>query len=270
MTEKALRNFWHAAKGFVAEVILIDNGSEQKLSVSLLEELTTSKIENINNFGFARAVNQALAVSTGEYCLLLNSDALLDEAALQTTIKYLDENQSVGIAGIKMVYPDGNIQPTCGNFPNLFNELMRFSKLSKILPGGSVIFSNKFNLKIFNNPTFIDWVSGGCMFIRRKLIDEIGLLDENFFFGVEDIDYCHRAKDAGWKNVYFPLASVVHYHSFSSGGKRSEFTQNNERIGMKYYWKKYGRIGLTGFIVNMLYLFKMFYLRIAKNLKIIK
>lgn len=264
MTTKAIEIFKKKAQNFKYEIILIDNNSTDKISAVEVERLGVRLIANQENLGFAKAVNQGMKLAKGEYVLLLNSDVLMLDDNFQQMIEFMDSEQKVGIIGPKLVHPQSkNIQASCGRFPTLTRELMKFLKLYKILPVGTMIYPNYFNRRKFIKNQEVDWVSGGCMLIRRKLIEQIGNMDEHYFFGVEDMDFCFRAKQKRWLVVFFPLYKVFHYHGLSSGGKRSLFSLKNEKTGIDYFFKKfYPQKNISRLIVGLLYKIKLFILSI--------
>ena len=231
MAEKAIRAFKENNQGIDYEIILIDNNSSQKISDEIIKELNLKYIVNGQNLGFAKAVNQGIKASGAEYILLLNSDVIVAKEAIAKLLAYLEKEKQVGIIGPKFIYPDGKNQISSGKFPNLWREFFRFTLLYKILPFG--VFN-----KDFKQIRLVDWLSGGCMLIKTELIKQIGLFDENYFFGAEDKDFCFRAKQAGWKVIYYPEAQVIHYHGFSTGGRRSVCRLEMEREAEDYFLAK--------------------------------
>lgn len=278
MTEKAIRNFLEKENGLLGEIILIDNGSAEKLDEEKFRELGINPrtkigvgvklIMNKENLGFAKAANQGIKKAGGEYILLFNSDVLIEKKAIGKMIDYMDINNKIAIMGPNMVYQNGKTQASFGNFPTLAREIMRFSMLAKILPGGTLIFKNIFTEKMFEEVGEVDWLTGGCMLLRKKALEDFGILDENYFFGVEDFDICYRAKKDGWQVVYFPLSRVVHYHGFSSGGKRSTFGLKMGERGMDYFFRKhFPRKIITRYIIKLMSKFKVMILEFIFKFK---
>ena len=246
----------------LAEVILIDNnsgdGSADYFRNKFGEEKNFRLIFNEENLGFARAVNQGLEKAGGDYLLLLNSDVFLEKSFLKL-LDYARKNPEAGILGPKMVYPDGGLQLSMGKRPGVLNEFFRLFWLYKILPWGTVTGYNFFTKNKFRNPGEVDWVSGGCFLIKKNLLREARLLDEKYFFGVEDMDYCYRAQLKGFKIIYYPKAKVIHYHGFSSGGKRSLFKLSLEKKGILDFYQKFFSKNKIGYkLIENMYNLKIY------------
>jgi GT2 family glycosyltransferase len=262
MTEKTIRAFNSHMAGFDYEIILIDNASNNKLTAEIINDLNLAYLENQKNIGFAPAVNQGLVIAKGEYVLLLNSDVIIKDESIREMITFMDTKQNVAVLGPKMSYPNGKVQASAGWFPTIRKEIWRFSMLNKVLPCGTLIYETGFNRVFFKTPQAVDWVSGGCMLIRTSALKELGLFDGNYFFGIEDWDFCHRAKANGWQVVYFPIAEVIHYHGFSSGGRRSTKSLKMEKDGVKYFLKKfYKDKNLSNKAIIAMYDLKIFILK---------
>ncbi|MFH1427954.1 MAG: glycosyltransferase [Patescibacteria group bacterium] len=238
MTLGALSELKAKEKGLNFEMVVIDNASKEKINKNKFLNLGVKFINNKENLGFAKAVNQGIKETSGDYILLLNSDVIVEKGAISSLCQYLEENHQVAISGPIFNYPDGRYQISAGRFPTLWREFLRLSTLYKIIPGSTFMTESEFNK---NETCSVDWVTGGCMLIRREVIEEIGILDENYFLGVEDFDICKRAKNVGFKVIYYPLAKVLHYHGYSSGsgGTKSIFRIKNDRDGFNYFLKKH-------------------------------
>ncbi len=241
-TAQALEKACRVLDGNLAEVILIDNnsadGSREYLEEKFGGREEVKLIFNSQNLGFAGAVNQGINSASGDYVLLLNSDVFLDKSFLKL-LEYARKHPEAGILAPQMRYPDSKLQYSFGRTPTLLNEFFRLFWLYRFLPWGSVTAYNFFTRNNFSRVSRVGWVSGGCMLISKKLISQIGSLDENYFFGVEDMDFCFRARQEGYEVIYFPRSRVIHYHGFSSGGKRSLFKLSREREGILYFYKKF-------------------------------
>lgn len=238
-TKKAITTFAEAERNLEVEYILIDNNSSKKVDEDFIQNNNIIFIQNNDNLGFARGVNQGITQASHDNILLLNSDVFIKEKSISKMIEYYKNNPDIGVIGAKLIYPTGKTQPSSGKFPNLIREFLRFSMISKFFIGGTIVYKNKFSQKYYSEAQEVDWVSGGCMLIKKEVINKIGNLDGDFFFGIEDFDFCYRAKKAGFKIYYYPLSEVVHYHGYSSGGRRSTWSLAQEEKGMNLFLKKH-------------------------------
>ena len=270
MTEKVIKHFLLSEKELDKEIVLIDNGSTEKNNFNIFKDLGVKIVINDKNLGFAAGVNQGIKNSSGDFVLLLNSDVFVDSSSIRVLVEYLENNRSVGIIGPKMVYPDGTFQPSTGLFPTFKSEFIRLSKLYKLLPGGTIDWLNFYNKKKILKERPVEWITGGCMLIRRKMIDEIGLFDEGFFLGAEDFDYCYRARQASWKTIFYPEVKVAHYHGYSSGGHNAVPRLKREQEGIIYFLKKHNNSKLIS--VKMTYIMhslRILFIKIKNNLNTI-
>ncbi|MCP4107450.1 MAG: glycosyltransferase [Desulfobacteraceae bacterium] len=214
-----LRSVEKTLNGKPARIFVQDNASKDRVG-RILSEFPRIKLTiNRHNIGFAKAVNKALKQGTNDYAVLLNPDTYLTDGFIESCILFMKNNPDVGILGPRILDNDGRLQNSARAFPTLLTAFFgRSSFLSRTFPKNPITFKNLLSLKSDGkSPMEVDWVSGACMVIRRKAIEEIGLLDERFFMYWEDADWCRRMWEAGRKVVYFPQASVYHY-----GGRSSE------------------------------------------------
>ncbi len=266
MTLKVMEIFKSCEPELDTDYIVIDNNSSKPITKTDLQNFKNIKlIQNDQNLGFAKAVNQGIRKAKGNYILLLNSDLFVKPSVISKLIKYLRDNKKVGIVGPKMVYPNGKAQVSFGKFPNFWREFLRTVKLGQILPGATLTYENFFNKKYYKKINIVDWVSGGCMLMKKKAVEDIGLFDENYFFGIEDIDYGFRARQKNWQVIFYPSLSVVHNHGGSVGGKRSLFRLQQEKFGINYFLKKFKMGNVLGrFLVQILYMSKINILKILR------
>ncbi|HYM96314.1 MAG TPA: glycosyltransferase family 2 protein [Candidatus Sulfotelmatobacter sp.] len=219
------------------ETIVVDNGSEDG-SPDLVRERfpRVQLIANPDNRGFAAANNQALAQTHGRYVLLLNSDAEVEPEALARLTRYADEHPEVGILGPKLLYPDGRLQPSGGPLPTPLWTIAGLLGLSGLL--GRPRYGT---LRDYGRPAEVEEVSGAAMLVRREVIDRIGRLDEGFTWGYEDVDFCLRARRAGWRVHYVPDARVRHHWGGSSRLAPAATTLRAIAGRQRYFRKHYGR-----------------------------
>jgi GT2 family glycosyltransferase len=199
------------------EVIVVDNGSNDG-TVEFVESLKTrnndgrhyflSVIRSINN-GFAAGNNIGIRQSSGKYILLLNPDTKVEPDTFEKMISFMESKPEVGISGCKIIKPDGKLDLACRRrFPNPWTSFKRLFLLDNRDYNYSDIDEN--------NSMEVDSVVGAFLLIRKSVVDKIGLLDESFFMYGEDLDWCWRCKEAGFKVWYYPAAQITHYKGESS------------------------------------------------------
>ncbi len=194
------------------EVILVDNAS----SDGTLEHVCTGfpeicVIRNKHNVGFSKATNQAIGMSSGRYILWLNTDTILLPDTLQSLCGFMERTPRAGIVGPKVLNPDGTFQPQCRRgMPTPLAILSYYVRLDKVWPQSRRIGQYLMTFLPVGQSSQVEAVSGCCLLARREVWDEIGPLDEDIFGFGEDIDWCVRAKKAGWEVWYCPESTIVH------------------------------------------------------------
>jgi len=175
---------------------------------------------NINhtNIGFGAAVNQAIKRGNSPYIVLINPDSQVESGLFDIAVDYIKDAPDIGILGPRILDKDGAVQGSARSFPTPLTALFgRQSFFSRLFPHNRITRANLLAHKSDGKtPMKVDWVSGACMLIRRVSIEQVGLLDEQFFMYWEDADWCRRMREAGWQVVYFPQATVFHYVGKSS------------------------------------------------------
>lgn len=242
LLESCLKSVFDTMQGENFEVIVVDNASKDN-SVEMVQRLFSKVklIRNQENVGFARANNQALQESSGRYVLLLNSDAFLRDGCIEQMIRMMDESPDIGIAGANLISVDGQPQVSHGPLPTLYSEVRSLLGLDKL---------SKFIIRACSQPAVINtgMVSGACLMARRSMLNQIGLLDEQFFMFSEEIDLCLRAHEAGWRVVHIPDARVIHVGGGSTGitPKRLLLLYQGKLL---YFSKHHGQIGKNQLLV---------------------
>jgi GT2 family glycosyltransferase len=189
------------------ETIVVDNASIDGTPALIRERFPWVKlIANGTNAGFARANNQALALSTGEFVLLLNSDAVLLDGALAALDGFLAQHAAAGAVGPLLLNPDGTLQASAGPMLTPGRELWRLAFLDRLLKWGSYDQARWSTAA----PRRVEVLKGACMLLRKEALDQVGYLDEGFFFYTEEVDLAFRLDRAGWELWWYPLARVLH------------------------------------------------------------
>jgi GT2 family glycosyltransferase len=200
------------------EIIVVDNNSDDGSAESIPKnnpDVTFIPLEK--NIGFGSGNNRASRAAKGRILILINSDCELWEESFGKAVEFMDENPDVGIVGLRVITPEGKLEQSARGFPAASTGLIgRSTFLGRLAQkfgksGGKGITGR--NLMVDpsrTEPYDVDWVSGTIMLIRRDLWDRIGGFDEDYFMYWEDADLCWRAKQAGYRTIYYPGSSVVH------------------------------------------------------------
>ena len=200
-------------RGLSYEMIVVDNAStDGTVDWITQQHPEITLIRNQANLGFTRGNNQAMALAKGDFLLLLNPDTLLSEDCFGPQVDFLKENPDVGITIPKVLNSDGSFQQQSRRGDARPIEVFGyFLKLGKLFPKNKALNGYLQSWLPVDEVSEVKAVSGSCMFIRREVYEKIGGLDERFFAYQEDSDYCMRARQAGWKVMYVPLSSIIHY-----------------------------------------------------------
>lgn len=223
------------------EIIVSDNGSKDgsgEMMKSCFPHIRF--IENNANLGFSKANNVAIKESSGRYVLLLNSDTVVKENCLEKCVLYIDEHSEIGVLGCKIVLPDGKLDHACKRgYPTPEASLYYMLKLHKLFPASKKFGAYNLGYLPENEINEVDSLVGAFMMVKREAIEKVGLLDENFFMYGEDIDWCYRIKEAGWKVMYYPEVEIIHYKGASSKKKRAKTIYEFHRAMYLFYNKHY-------------------------------
>ncbi len=246
LLKKCLDSIIQKSKEIDLEIIVVDNASTDG-SLQYLNKIKKTKgvrvITSKKNLGFSKANNEGIRISKGKYVLLLNSDTELKSNLLKHMYDWMDKNKNLGVATCKLVYPNGDVQSAGGYFPTLsrvlswmiLQDLPFVDRLIKPFQPHKELSPLK-NDNIYNSFTRFEWLAGTFFMIRRKALDEVGYLDEDYFMYTEDVDYCYRLKTHGWGVGYNPEYGIIH-HKGASG--TSDFSVNQEFKGVKIFYKKH-------------------------------
>jgi GT2 family glycosyltransferase len=227
----------------LAEVIVVDNGSEDGSPAMVRERFPSAMlICPGRNLGFGGANNLGLRAARGRYIVLLNSDTEVPDGALESMCDFMDAHPRVGILGPKLLNPDGSVQLSCRRFPSYRTALFdRYSLLTRLFPRNPYSREYLMTDTGHSDTREVDWVSGACLMARREAIEEVGPLDEAFFMYAEDVDWCYRMHQKGWKVVYYPEARVLHHVGRSTRSAPFRMTVERHRSMWVFYKKHYSR-----------------------------
>jgi GT2 family glycosyltransferase len=220
---------------------VVDNDSKDGSDLMIHESFPQVRlIRSGGNIGFGRASNLGVQVTNSPFVLFINPDTVVRDGAIDRMVALIMNNQEVGAIGCGLIYPDGKLQPLGLQwFPTPATELLNLFVVSEYMP-----MSLKRRLA-YKDPFVSGYVSklyGGCLLVRRSILDQLGCFDERFFMYCEDVDLCRRIIDAGWKLYYLREAEVVHFVGGASSKSYSQFStlmkcQSICQLMEKYYGK---------------------------------
>ena len=234
--EQCLQSVQTALEGIDGEMFVVDNHSDDD-SVEVVRNRYpwVRLIANRENLGFARANNIAISQSEGEYVLLLNPDTVVEPDTLREVLLFMDEHPKAGGAGVMMHQEDGTKAP----------ESRRALPTPWVACLKMLGFTKRYYMShlSWNEPARIEVISGAFCLLRRKAIDEIGLLDEDFFMYGEDIDLSYRLLKGGWENWYVP-ASIIHYKGRSTRKSDYRYVHVFYQAMLIFFRKHYSHLSI--------------------------
>ena len=256
--EQCIRSVQKASEGIDADIWVVDNASSDG-SVDYLQSIFPDVhfISNKENVGFSRANNQAIRESQGEYVLILNPDTIVAEDTLKGCVDFLDSHPKVGATGVRMLNADGTFAPPSRRgLPTPFTSFCKMIGLSTLFPQSRIF--GRYYMKYLNadeaNP--IDVISGAFNMLRRKVLDEVGLLDEDFFMYGEDIDLSYRVLLGGWQNYYLPYY-ILHYKGESTQKSSFRYVHVFYNAMLIFFNKHFGKkYVLVGYIIRLAVVFR--------------
>jgi len=208
-------------RGISAEVIVVDNASTDGSPDMVAARFPDVRlVRSPENLGFAAGCNAGLHVATGRYLLLLNPDTIVVDDVLAATVRYLDENPGVGTLGCRVLNADGSLQPSCFRDPSVLNTFLGVTGLAK-LRWPRFFGRERMTHWRRDSEREVDVVTGCYLATRREVVDDIGPLDDGYFFCGEEADWCRRMRARGWVLRFAPVGDIVHLDGVA-GRKLSE------------------------------------------------
>jgi len=241
LLERMLSTMFEKVTGVDFEVICIDNGSVDGTSEMVSAKFPSVRLHiNSDNRGVAPARNQGIALARGRFIAILDADLEFLEDSLTPLIGLLNENPKAGIAGSRLVFPDGQTQFNGKRFPTLFALLSRRLSFLRLLDGKRSLMRHEMHDWDRSDTREVDYLIGACQVIRREVFDKVGNLDEAIFYGPEDIDFCLRARRAGWTIWWRHDVKIIHHEQRTT--KRNPFSKLSLRhyAGLWHFFRKHG------------------------------
>jgi GT2 family glycosyltransferase len=243
--DACLKSLYEGGLNSSFDVVVVDNGSSDGSQQTLMEKYPQAKlIQNEVNMGLGKASNQGIEATNGRFVLLLNNDTIVNGPALDMLVDFLATHSEAGAVAGKLLNPDGSFQSGYALFSTLFEEFLIATHIGELLWPGYPSHRDSSEVKA------TDWLSSACLLLRRSALDEVGLLDEDYFIYGDEADLQYRLKKAGWKVYFLPSSAVVHF-----GGRSMDRWRRRKMVyrgKMLFYQKNYGLIR-TSFLRSILF-----------------
>lgn len=241
-----LKNLLSLKPSLEMEIIVVDNASGDNLAAELGPDYpSVTFLTSDANRGYAAGNNLGINRAQGKYILIINPDITIRRAEeIERLVDFMDRNTNVGIAGPRLVHPNGELQESCSRWPSLLLPFFRRTALKDTAYGRKWLDHYFYREWDHRSNRAIDWLVGATLIVRKEALIKVGLLDENFFLYLEDTDWCRRFWEAGYQVWYVADAEFTHYHkreSADNGVLQSVFHRSSrEHIKSFYkYWMKY-------------------------------
>lgn len=260
LLKNCLESIFKTVSGIGYEIIVIDNASCDG-SIDMVKHFFPEVhiIGNEQNRGFGAAVNQGLDVMRGRYAMLLNTDAILTKGAAEELLGFMESRPNAAMACGQLRNADGSKQNSIGNFPTLITLLVNVPLLEVLCP--TKYPSKRYEYK---EPIEIDSGIGACLMVRKKAIDEVGKLDERFFFFFEETDWARSMRNAGWRIYLVPTANIYHFQGQSIGAtirSRIEFYRSRYQYFKK--WNSYPHYLMIALVIFLRLILNGFFYSVA-------
>jgi GT2 family glycosyltransferase len=223
------------------ETIVVDHGSTDGTLELVRERFPEARLIEQDNKGLGGGSNAGMRVASGNYFLLLNSDAWALDGSLDRLVSFAEEHPEAAVIGPKLLNPDGTLQRSVRGFPTLWRLATEYFFLRKLAPRSRAL--NAFYGAGFahDEPREAEFLMGACLLVRREAADTVGLFDEDFFMFSEETDWCYRFRQAGWKVLFTPSAEFVHVGGASTRQDWEPMFREQVRGHLRFLGKHHAR-----------------------------
>ncbi|MBW3624943.1 MAG: glycosyltransferase family 2 protein [Armatimonadetes bacterium] len=226
--------------GLQVEVIVVDNASSDGSAEMVRNEFPDVKlIDSGENLGWAKGNNVGIEVSTGRYLFLLNPDTVVHAGALESLTAFMDARPGAGACAPLLLNPDGTIQRSLRRFPEPVSLLWDVLGMAKLFPHSGMFAAYRMGDFPYDRVAEVDQPMGAALFLRKETLERVGLMDEAFPIFFNDVDWCYRAVQAGWKIYFVPKAKVTHYGGSSTSQVKPKMVAESHRSLERFYRKHY-------------------------------
>lgn len=236
------------------EVFVVDNASSDGTSEMVESAYPWVKlIKSAENLGFSRGNNVAIRQCQGRYIALVNPDVIVFPGCLDALADFLDEKPRVGNVGPRVFNPDMTQQSTCRRFPTLWNNFCSATRLESLFKGSRFLAGEHMFYFPHDRTLQVDVIVGCFSMIRCEAFEQVGLLDEGLFMYGDDVDWCRRARNAGWEVVFYPGARAIHDRGKTTAPYPVRFAVAQQRSVLRYWRKHHSGVEVLGIRSIMLF-----------------
>lgn len=270
LTVECINSVVRTVKKSSYEIIVVDNNSEddsvKELKRLKINDLRLKIIKNTENVGFSRANNIGVKEASGRYVLFLNSDTVVYENTIDGMVKFMEEMQDAGAATCFVRLPDGKLDDAAHRgFPTPWRAFSHFSGISKLFTRSQIFSGYGLGHLDLSKTHEIEALAGAFMIVRREAGEQVGWWDEDYFWYGDDLDFCYRLKEKGWRIYFVPDFEILHYKGASGGIKkhsRNVSTANSETrrrahearfSAMKIFYNKHYKKKYPWFITGIVF-----------------
>lgn len=223
------------------ETIVVDNGSSDQSSEMVEQGFPEVRLVRAgSNLGFARANNLGIELAQAQHLCLMNSDVEIFDETLDELLATLNLDESIGMIGPSVYGADREIQYTVRRLPSLWDEFYRCFALDSVFPGWSVM-NGYLSRQMPHRDQDVEVLAGCFWLVRYEAARAVGGLDEGFFMYAEDVDWCRRFRDAGWRVVFHPASKAMHYGGASTANAPVRFAVEMQKADLRYWLKHHSR-----------------------------
>lgn len=219
------------------EVVVVDNASTDRTAEIVAGWHNVRLISNPHNYGYARASNQGIAATTGEYVLLLNPDTRLELGTIDRLVECLEGRPDIAAVAPRLINPDGTTQQSIRSFPSAGRVLSEICGLARLFPRSQRLGGWLLRNFDYEHDALVDQPMASCLLLRRTVLEELGGFDEQFPIFYNDVDLSRRMADAGYRTLYLSSVPVVHRRGASTGRVRARMIRESHRSLFRYLAK---------------------------------
>lgn len=222
------------------EIIVVDNASIDGSAEAVWESFPDVRlIRNEQNLGYAKGNNQAIAASDGQYILLLNPDVRVKAGAADALVSFAEAHANIAAVGCRLIGPDGRVQKSCRSFPEPLGVFLEYVGLPRLIPRSKRIGTYRMTYFDYSTDAEVDQPMASCLLISRKAWEDVGPFDEGFPIFFNDVDWCYRAKQKGWRIYFTASTEVIHDGGASTRQGGRAMIRESHRALRRFYTKHY-------------------------------